>query len=206
MANRGRIGIFGGTFDPIHLGHLILAEEACAQLGLEAVYFVPAGDPPHKQHRSVTAVEHRVCMVELATVEDEHFGVSLVDARRPGPHYATDMVRLLQAEFAPSTELHFLMGMDSLRDLPGWHKPEWLLANCRLVALPRPDYEPDMAALERVLPGVSERLILLEMPLIEISSTVLRARVRAGQTIHHQVPRAVEAYIKKNGLYLSNSR
>lgn len=203
LANKRRVGVFGGTFDPIHLGHLILAEEARSQLQLDCVYFVPAADPPHKQERVITPVEHRIRMVELATATADFFWVSRVDADRPGPHYTTDMMPLLQAELGPETQLFFLMGSDSLRDLPTWRNPGWLLEHCCLVTFTRPGSEPDWAALERTFPGLRRHITLLEMPLLEISSTDLRARAQAGQTIRYQVPCAVEAYIRKYRLYES---
>lgn len=201
LANSQRIGVLGGTFDPIHLGHLILAEEARSQLQLDRIYFVPAGDPPHKQEQVITPVEHRIRMVELATAAADSFWVSRVDADRPGPHYTTDMMPLLQAELGPAAQLYFLIGSDSLRDLPTWHNPGWLLEHCHLVAFTRPNSEPDWAVLESTFPGVRNCVTLLKMPLLEISSSDLRARVQAGQTIRYQVPCAVEAYIRKHRLY-----
>jgi nicotinate-nucleotide adenylyltransferase len=201
LANNARIGIFGGTFDPIHLGHLILAEEARAQLKLDAIYFVPAGDPPHKQDRNVTWVEHRMRMVELATAESDYFWVSRVDADRNGPHYTVDMLRLLQEQLTTQAELYFLMGLDSLRDLPHWHNPHWLVSQCRLVALSRHAVTLDWPTLEAALPGLCQQVIILDMPEIEISSSDLRLRVQAGRPIRYQVPRPVEAYIYKYELY-----
>ncbi|HIC88581.1 MAG TPA: nicotinate (nicotinamide) nucleotide adenylyltransferase, partial [Anaerolineae bacterium] len=124
-----RIGILGGTFDPPHIGHLILAEEAYHQLHLDCVYFVPAGDPPHKRHLHLSPVEDRLRMVTLAIADNPHFVVSRIDADRPGPHYTIDMVRLLRDSLPPGTELFFLMGLDSLADLPNWHDPDRLVAN-----------------------------------------------------------------------------
>ncbi len=196
-----RIGVFGGTFDPIHVGHLILAEEAWYQLKLDCIYLAPAGDPPHKQERKLTPVQHRVCMAELATADVEYLTVSHIDASRSGPHYTADMVRLLREQVGPDVEIYFLMGMDSLRDLPGWHEATWLVENCRLVALSRHDVALDWESLEAALPGVLERVIILDMPEIEIASHIIQARVHNGQPIRHQVPRLVEAYIFKHGLY-----
>jgi len=196
-----RIGVFGGTFDPIHLGHLMLAEEARSRLALAQIYFVPVGTPPHKQHRTVTPAEHRVRMVELATAACDAFLVSRIDVDRAGPHYSSDMIALLRATVEPTAELFFLVGMDSLEDLHTWHQPEQLLAHCRLVALSRPGSAPDWPGLEAKFPNIRERVSLLDMPEMEISSTALRDRVRTGQTIRYQVPRAVEAYIRKNKLY-----
>ena len=196
-----RIGILGGTFDPIHIGHLILAEEAWFQLQLDRVYLAAAGDPPHKAGRQLAPVRDRLCMAELATADSDHVIISRVDADRPGPHYTSDMVRLVQAEAGPNTEIYFLMGMDSLRDLPTWHEAAWLVEHARLVALSRHDVELDWDALEAALPGVRGRVIILDMPELEIASHVIQQRVRNGQPIRHMVPRAVEAYIQKHNLY-----
>jgi nicotinate-nucleotide adenylyltransferase len=196
-----RIGVFGGTFDPIHIGHLILAEEAWFQLGLDCVYLVPAGDPPHKQERKVTPVELRVRMCELAIADNDHIQISRIDADRQGPHYTVDTVRLLRREVGPAAELFLLMGLDSLRDLPSWRQPEGLIENCKLVALNRHDVTLDWAKLESALPGVRQRVIILDMPEIEIASHTLQARVRSGQPIRYQVPRVVEEFIYAHRLY-----
>jgi nicotinate-nucleotide adenylyltransferase len=196
-----RIGIFGGTFDPIHIGHLILAEEAWFQLRLDCIYLAPAGNPPHKRGRRLAPVEDRVCMAELATADVDYALISRIDADRPGPHYTSDLVRLLQRQVGPDTDIYFLMGMDSLRDLPTWHEARWLVDNSRLVALSRHDVELDWETLETSLPGVRSRVTILDMPELEIASHVIQQRVRNGQPIRHMVPRAVEAYIRKHGLY-----
>jgi len=196
-----RIGIFGGTFDPIHIGHLILAEEARFQLQLDRVYLVPAGDPPHKQNRDLTPISHRLMMAELATADMEGLWVSRVDADRPGPHYTNDAVRLLQQQVGVDTQLYFLMGMDSLRALPTWHHPEWLIQQCTLVVLTRHDIEIDWTQLQAALPGLRERVILLDMPELEVASHTLRDRIQSGAPICYQVPRLVEAYIQKHSLY-----
>ncbi len=199
---RGRIGIFGGTFDPIHIGHLILAEEAWFQLKLDRVYLVPAGDPPHKRDRRLASVEHRIRMAQLATADSDYIRVSRIDADRPGPHYTADMVRLVRKRVGAQVEVYFLMGMDSLRDLPNWHEAQWLVNNCRLVALSRHDVHIDWPALEEALPGVRERVIILDMPELEIASNTIQRRVRSGQPIRYQVPRLVERYIREHGLYV----
>ena len=199
--NLRRIGIFWGTFDPIHIGHLILAEEAWFQLQLDHVYLAPAGDPPHKLGRQLAPVRDRLFMAELAAADIDSLLVSSIDADRPGPHYTSDLVRLLQTEAGPDTEFYFLMGMDSLRDLPSWHEASWLVENARLVALSRHDVTLDWEALEAALPGVRSRVIILDMPELEIASHVIQQRVRNGQPIRHMVPRSVEAYIYKHNLY-----
>jgi nicotinate-nucleotide adenylyltransferase len=198
-----RIGIFGGTFDPIHIGHLILAEEAWFQLRLDCIYLAPAGNPPHKRGRRMAPVEDRVRMAELATADVDYALVSRIDADRPGPHYTSDLVRLLQRQVGSDSDIYFLMGMDSLRDLPTWHEARWLVDNARLVALSRHDVELDWETLEGALPGVRSRVTILDMPELEIASHVIQQRVRNGQPIRHMVPRAVEAYIRKHGLYRS---
>lgn len=196
-----RIGIFGGTFDPIHIGHLILAEEARFQLALDRILLVPAGTPPHKQDRQVTSIAHRLMMAELATADLPGLWVSRVDADRPGPHYTNDTIALLRQQLGAATELFFLMGMDSLRDLPGWREPQWLLQQCTLVVLTRHEIAIDWPQLEVALPGLRERVVLLDMPELEIASHTLRERIGRGAPICHQVPRVVEAYIQKHGLY-----
>jgi nicotinate-nucleotide adenylyltransferase len=200
-----RIGILGGTFDPIHIGHLILAEEAWFQLKLDRVYLVPAGDPPHKQDRRLTPVEHRLQMAQLATADSEYIRVSRIDADRPGPHYTADMVRLVQERVGPTVETYFLMGLDSLRDLPNWYEARWLVDNCKVVALSRHDVELDWDYLNRALPGVQERVIILDMPELEIASHIIQRRVRNGQPIRYQVPRLVECYISEHQLYRTDS-
>lgn len=152
-----RIGIFGGTFDPVHIGHLILVEEAWSQLDLDRVYLVPAGDPPHKRDRTLSPVEDRIRMAEIATDDLDHIRVSRIDADRPGPHYTADMVRMVQERVPAGTEVYYLMGMDSLRDLPTWYEAAWLIENCRIVALSRHDVELDWDALEAALPGIRAR-------------------------------------------------
>ena len=196
-----RIGIFGGTFDPIHIGHLILAEEARFQLGLDRIYLAPAGEPPHKRERNLTPITHRLLMAELATADMPGLWVSRVDAERPGPHYTNDTIQLLREQVGTETALFFLMGMDSLRDLPAWRDPQWLIQQCTLVVLTRHDIEIDWPQLEAALPGLRERVVLLDMPELEIASHTLRERIQHGAPICHQVPRVVEAYIRKHGLY-----
>jgi nicotinate-nucleotide adenylyltransferase len=200
-----RIGVLGGTFDPVHLGHLILAEEARDQLDLSAVHFVPAGDPPHKRGRRLAPVEDRLRMIELAIGSNDRFRASRADADRPGPHYTLDMVHILQAQLPPGGELYFLMGYDSLAELPTWHRARELVAACHLVALTRHDVPLDWAYLESQLPGVRERVTLLDMPELEIASHQIQARVRDGRSIRYLVADAVCSYIADHGLYASDS-
>lgn len=201
-----RIGVLGGTFDPVHLGHLILAEEARDQLGLSAVYFVPAGDPPHKQGRRLAPVEDRLRMIEFAIAGNNAFRASRADADRPGPHYTLDMVHILQAQLPQGGELFFLMGYDSLAELPTWHRAPELVAACHLVALTRHEVPLDWDYLERQLPGVRERVTLLDMPELEIASHQIQERIGAGRTVRYLVPDGVCSYIERHGLYASNGK
>lgn len=196
-----RLGILGGTFDPIHIGHLILAEEAWYQLGLAQVLLAPAADPPHKVGQRISPAEQRVRMVELAIADNPHLALSRVDVDRPGPHYTLDMVRLLLRQHGPDTDLYFLMGLDSLVDLPTWHEPRQLLQQCRLAAFSRPDAVFDWDALEASLPGVRSQVILLPMPELQISSTDLRQRARQGRPLRYQVLPQIEQYIQQQRLY-----
>ena len=196
-----RAGVFGGTFDPIHTGHLILLAEARYDLQLDVVYLMPVADPPHKQGNTISPVTDRLHMCELATLDAEYVRISRIDADRPGPHYSVDTVRLLQAELGAEAQIFFLMGMDSLRDLPAWYQPQRLLAQCTLVALSRADVEIDWMELENALPGIREQVVLVDMPKLEISGSDLRERVRTGCPIQYQVPRLVESYIMARGLY-----
>ena len=197
-----RLGILGGTFDPIHLGHLLMAETAWEELGLSQVLFVPAGDPPHKQGLAKTPAVHRVAMVERAIADNPHFALNRVDLARPGPHYTTDTVRLIRAQYDLSAETCFLIvGGDSLVDLPTWHNAPELITLCRLAVIGRPGFRPDLAQLAAAVPGLSARLDWVEMPLTGVSSREIRARVRAGRSIRYQVADPVREYIEQQRLY-----
>ena len=198
-----RIGVLGGTFDPIHYGHLVLAEEARATLALERVLLVPARESPLKLHEQHSPAEHRRRMVELAIAGNPHLALSDVDLRRPAPSYTVDTLELLQQEWGPQTELYFLMGIDSLAGILSWRAPARIMALATLVAAERPGAAVDMDALESALPGIRDRVRMLHIPEIGISSRDLRRRVRAALPIRYQVPEAVEAYIHARDLYRS---
>jgi nicotinate-nucleotide adenylyltransferase len=195
------VAVFGGTFDPVHHGHLIAAEEARHALALDQVLFVPAASPPHKQRDTMAHAHHRLAMLALAIADNPCFGLSRVDLDRPGPHFTVDMLALLARELGPDTRLHFLMGADSLADLPTWREPERVLAQARLVVVDRPGYRPDLAALEAALPGLGDRLSWVPMPPVGIAASDIERRVAEGRPIRYQVPAAVEAYIRANRLY-----
>lgn len=194
-----RLGILGGTFDPPHYGHLILAEMAADSLSLDCVLFVPAADPPHKDAVRASA-EHRTALVERAIAGNPRFALSRVDLDRPGPHYTADMLRLLHQEFVKA-ELVFLIGSDSLRDLPKWSRPGELIRLARLGVMRRPGPALDLAQLERDIPGISARLDWIDAPQIDLSATALARRIRAGLSIRYQTPDAVRAYIEAHTLY-----
>ena len=196
-----RIGVLGGTFDPIHYGHLAAAEEARVKLNLGKVLFAVAGLPPHKLDEEVTPVEHRVAMVRLGIASNPHFEISLVDVDRPGPSYTVDTISILQEQWGQNVEFFFVMGLDSLVEVPAWHQPQRLIQLCHLVAVARPGFEADMSQLEAAVPGISCRMDIISMPEVDISSSDLQLRVREGLPIRYQVPEEVERYIREQELY-----
>lgn len=190
-----RIGVFGGTFDPPHLGHLILAQRAYEQLGLDRVLFVPTGDPWRKRLRRVTAAFHRIAMTRLAAVDNPVFFVDDCEVSRAGATYTLDTLCQLNARFGPGTELVFIVGEDALADMPRWRAPAAIAAEAIIAVAPREGVELPP------LPFSADRLVKVRMPYIGISSTELRARVGSGLSIRYQVPSSVEAYIRQHGLY-----
>jgi nicotinate-nucleotide adenylyltransferase len=195
-----RLGVFGGTFDPPHLGHLIIATELRHALSLDRVLFVPAGRPPHKRAQIIGEDERRLAMLRLALADAPNFDVNLVDLDRHGPSYTADTIDLLHEQLQPA-ELVFLMGEDSLRDLPAWHEPERIVARAELGVARRPGVELDLAAIYSAVPTACGRVHLVDVPEIGISSRDLRRRVADGRPIRFQVPRSVEDYIRRHGLY-----
>jgi nicotinate-nucleotide adenylyltransferase len=199
-----RIGIFGGSFDPIHYGHLLLAEQCREQCRLDEIRFLPASAPPHKAAHVLTEANHRIAMIQLGIAGHAAFSVSAQEIERGGISYTVETLRELRQREA-TAELFFLMGADSLRDLPTWREPEEI---CQL-AIPvvvqrRGSPEPDLGALDRVVS--LERLDAIrrykvDMPVVEFSSSSIRAAVAEGRSIRYQLPRAVEKYIQTNGLY-----
>lgn len=198
-----RVGVLGGTFDPVHLGHLVIAQDAAHARGLDAVVFVPARTPPHKLDVAITPAAHRLAMLMRAAEGDDRFIVSRVDLDRAGPHYTVDMLPLLRYDMGldPRDELYFVMGADSLVELPTWRDPLGIARQARLLVLDRPGFEVDWVELERALPGIRARVDTIRVPLIGVSGTALRHRVRQGQPIRYLVPASVEAYIRDHDLY-----
>lgn len=190
---RRRIGVFGGTFDPIHLGHLVAACEVRHRLALDELIFVPTGEPWQKQNRQVTAAEDRYIMTVLAT-DRSAFGVSRVDVERAGPTFTVDTLRDLHAQYDPA-DLFFITGADTLAGLPTWREPETLIELAHMVAVTRPGHELD------ALPLPSSALTMVEIPGLDISSTMCRERVAREEPIDYLVPAAVVEYIGKHQLY-----
>jgi nicotinate-nucleotide adenylyltransferase len=190
-----KIGVFGGTFDPPHLGHLVLAEAAREQLHLDKVMFIPAGDPWRKADRKVTAASHRLAMTRLAVAGHNAFEVEDFEVVREGPSYTVETLEILREHLGSSTELFLVLGEDALADVPNWHKPERLVelatlavANRRGVTMPE-------------LPFDRGRVVTIVIPGIDISSTELRERASRGLSLRYQVPDAVRDYIQANNLY-----
>ena len=195
-----RIGLYGGTFDPPHIGHLILAECAADALNLSQVLFIPAADPPHKRDKVVLDARHRVQMVEAAIEGNPRFKLSEIDLKRSGPHYSADMVRLMRDVY-PTEELFFLMGGDSLADIPTWHTPAEIVRYATLAVFQRPNVTIDWPTLTLKVPELIGHVIFISAPEITIASTDIRQRVYTGRTLRYQIPDTVIAYIKQNHLY-----
>jgi nicotinate-nucleotide adenylyltransferase len=198
---RLEIGVLGGTFDPPHNGHLAIAQEALTHLGLAQVIFAPTRRPPHKPGNAITPIEHRLAMVRLAIAGNPRFTLSRVDVDREGPTYTVDTIRLLRKEWSENADTYFIMGLDSLANILTWHTPDKLIQLCCLAVFNRPGFAADLDALEEKLPGLSERVIMIPSPALNIAASDLQNRVRAGQSIKHLVPDAVAAYIAEHGLY-----
>jgi nicotinate-nucleotide adenylyltransferase len=193
-----KVGIIGGTFDPVHTGHLVLAEQARDELSLDLVLFIPAGDPWRKAHREITPAEHRLAMLRLAIEGNAAFGISDVELRRDGPTYTADTLETLAGERLDDA-FYFIVGADALADLPNWHEPERIVRHAMLAVAPRDDTAVADVLLE--VPQYAERVVRFTMPRMDISSTDIRERVRAGRSVRYLVPAAVEAYIRERGLY-----
>lgn len=201
---RVRVGVLGGTFDPIHIGHLVLAEQAREQLELDEVLFVPAGDPWRKAGKRITPAVDRLKMVELAIAGNPAFGCSSIEVERPGPSYTVETLEALHAA-RPDASLYFVVGEDALFDLPNWKDPARIVSLAFIAAAKRgPDSRLDKLAaddLEGLVAGLSARLVRLEMSVIGVSATYLRDRVRRGASVRYLVPEVVRRYIEERGLY-----
>jgi nicotinate-nucleotide adenylyltransferase len=196
-----KMGLLGGTFDPPHNGHLQIAQAARRALRLARVFFVPAKQPPHKLDDPISPLSDRVAMLERALAEHPEFAISLIEAEREGPSYTVDTLRKLRRERGARAGIYFIMGEDSLINLPTWHEPQEIVKLARLAVLMRPGYDVDLDALERQVPGVKASAILIPAAETDISASEIRARVRRGESIRGLVPPAVARYIKTHHLY-----
>ena len=192
-----RLGVFGGTFDPVHLGHLIVAEQARTHLRLDHVLFVPANVSPLKRSATAFSGGDRCKMVELALLDNPAFSVSRLDLDRPGPSYTVDTLAALREEH-PQAQLFFVMGADSLASLRQWRRPNEIIGLSRIAVLRRPGTDVDLAALDRALPGLAAAVDVVETLQLDISSTDIRRRLRRGQSIRYLVPNAVREYIMEH--------
>ncbi len=196
-----RIGIFGGTFDPPHLGHMILAMESHYQLELDRLLWVPTQSPPHKQDQIITPIEIRLQLVQAAIQDNPDFEVSRIEIDRPAPQYAADTVALLSKEY-PRAEICYLIGADSLNDFVDWHDPETIVSVCHyLGVMRRPGQILNVEMLESRLPGISAKIRFVETPLMEISSSSIREHIRARIPYRYYVPEKVFEVIEKNEYY-----
>ena len=191
-----RLGIFGGTFNPPHLAHLLAAEGVRDHLKLDRVFFVPAAIPPHKQKENIVPAKHRLEMVRLSIKGNHFFDLSDVELHRKGPSYTIDTVREMRRSY-PDDELFFIMGIDLLTDFDTWKDPDRILEECRLVAMNRPGF--DLAVIDKEL---LMRVELVNVPSVDISSTNIRRRVKSGRSIRYLVTQDVEEYIRRNSIYL----
>jgi len=198
-----KIGILGGTFDPIHNGHLAVAAEVLESLGLNEVLFVPTGKPWQKAGRVITDAVHRLQMVTLAIAGEPQFRLSDMEVERPGSTYTVDTLQQLKKQYDAGTELYFILGWDALLGAPYWKEPGKIIDLCRVVAVPRPGINPpNPAALDGLISGLAGRLVMLDSPRIDISSSDIRRRVASSLPWEHLVPATVAEYIKENRLYL----
>lgn len=199
--SRTRIGLFGGTFDPPHLAHLILASEAGYQFGLSRLLWVLTPDPPHKKDQTISQFPHRLEMLKLALASEPTFELSRLEIERPGPHYTVDTVKIFAA-LEPEAEIYLLIGGDSLRDLPTWRLPLKLIEYVsKIGVMRRPGDSFDLNELETRIPGLGDKLVFIDTLLQNLSSREIRRRVAAGEPYRYYVLPSVYEYIEKNELY-----
>jgi nicotinate-nucleotide adenylyltransferase len=200
----GSLGVFGGTFDPIHLAHLAVAESARDALGLERVLFITAGVPPHKSRRQITDAAHRQAMVDLAIADNPAFASSRIELDRPGPSYTADTLEALAAEHR---DLTLILSVEAFGGLPTWHEPRRVLELARLAVAPRDGYpDADPGFLAEHFPETPARVVFLDGPWLRLSASELRSRSAAGRSLRYLVPDAVAAYIGDHGLYRTTRR
>jgi nicotinate-nucleotide adenylyltransferase len=199
--SRERLGVFGGTFDPPHVGHLILAAEASQQLDLDRLLWVLTPLSPLKHPDDITPLQQRLSMVKLAIVDDPSFALSRIEIDSPGPYFTVETVKRLMDE-NPSADIILVIGGDSLRDLPRWHRPAGLVAACHEIGvMRRPGDAIDLSALERQVPGIQDKIRFMDAPLLDISSSDIRRRIHEGGPFRYFLSPSVYEYILKKELY-----
>ncbi len=191
-----RLGVYGGTFDPIHTGHLAIARGVVAHCGLDRLLFVPSARPPHKQGHAMAPPDDRYRMAELATLHDPRLEVSDTEINRPGLSYTVDTLEALRRKYGGASEIHLVLGADSLLEIDTWHAPDRIFDLATVVTVPRPGKD-----LTGVDPGWLDRVVNIQLPEIDVSSTDIRRRVGQGLPIAHLVPEEVAGYIEERGLY-----
>lgn len=201
-----KLGIMGGTFDPVHYGHLVIAECAHYEFYLEKVVFVPSGRPAHKMSHVITGAEHRYRMVEMAVAGNPKFDISREEINRAGPSYAVDTLKNFQKLYGSETELFFITGADAIVEILTWKRVDEVMGMCSFVAATRPGYSlPQLNSAIRALPpDFQKKIFTFEIPGIAVSSTEIRQRMQAGQPIKYLLPDAVEQYIFEHEIYKGN--
>lgn len=194
------MGIMGGTFNPIHLGHLMIAEEARQTFHLDKILFVPSYVTPNKQVSGATAAQ-RLEMTRLAVADNPCFAVSDIEIKRQGRSYTVDTLREIKELYGPSYILYFISGTDTIQDLPNWHRPEEILSLCQFVGATRPDGSQSIGQVIDHFGELGKHILKLTVPTMQISSTELRRRIANGQSVRYMMPPAVVEYIRKNGVY-----
>lgn len=194
--NIQRLGVLGGTFDPIHAGHLVIARGVVERCALDRLLFIPSARPPHKRGHAVASPDDRYRMAQLAAQRDPRFEVSDAEIKRPGLSYTVDTLEALREIYGESCAFHLVLGADSLLEIETWHAPDRLLELATVVTVPRPDKD-----LTGVAPRWRDRVVSIQLPEIDISSTDIRRRAGAGLPIAHLVPEEVAGYIEERGLY-----
>jgi nicotinate-nucleotide adenylyltransferase len=196
-----RLAVMGGTFDPIHYAHLLIAEDVRRHFQLPQILFMPSGSPPHKKDFEVTSAEDRYIMAVLATSGNPHFAVSRMELDRPGPSYTIQTIRQLKAKIGDEAQVSWVTGADAVLEMLTWHQPDAILEEAQILAVPRPGF--DLEKLDETLGAErASKITIIDAPLAEVSSTMIRERVRGGESIRYLTPRPVIDYIEKRGLYV----
>lgn len=198
-----RLGVMGGTFDPIHYGHLVAAEMARSEFQLSNVLFIPSGKPPHKSRTDITTGELRYAMVERAIADNPEFTCSAMEIERQGPSYTIETLRILDKTW-PEHELYFITGTDALREIFSWREAEEILSLTHFIGAARPGFEARdfLAKVQKEHPEILDRIHYLEVPALAISSTDIRLRVRQGKPVRYLLPEAVRLFIEQTNLYI----